>query len=198
MNLDKITSKLSARERVFALLCLLLVGSALLVSYAVQPYLALQERLDSQIRFKRIRLAKYSRLVALKPAALRTYDRLLSQEPSGGSEREMSRFLGELESLARRSSIGIRGVKPLPEEKKDFYHRFAVELETDASTDALVRFLYHLQRSPLILKVQRMNVSARGDGAAGAPLNVRLTITRIAVSSLKSSQAVFPTSDGAD
>ena len=98
---------------------------------------------------------------------------------SGSDEEEVAKILGEIESLARQSTVYLEDMKPLKPKEIDFYKEYAVEIEAEARMQSLVSFLYQLNMSSQLLRVEklRLNLSKSGSDI----LKVSMLITKVLV-----------------
>jgi Tfp pilus assembly protein PilO len=79
----------------------------------------------------------------------------------GSQEQEITQLLNGLEILANNANIKIVNMKPRTPQDKNFYMRFAVEVETESNMSSLMRFIYDLKNSSLLLRIDRLNLNTK-------------------------------------
>ena len=184
-----IFSSLSKREKTIFYISCLLIGSSLLYNFILEPFIKKWFNLDGELSIKEAKLQKWLK-VANKYKYVDTeykmYESLVKSSLS--DEQEMAGILSEIEELASKSNVYINVLKPhaiknMPfrsfgpvraSERKsnrtenldsdiNFYKKLVVEIELDTTVKDLTRFLYELQNSPKMLKIDRMEINAKFD-----------------------------------
>lgn len=177
VNLFRYRDRLSPRQRILTFACVALAASALLVQGALRPYRLYRESLDLEIRRKSVLVRGYERLLPQKRGVEEMAREAPAFRASGSAEEEFARFLKELEKLARSSSLSVHRMKPLAANRKDFYSKFAVELELAGSLEDLAGFMLAVEGVEMATKIQKFGLSASGDANQG--LIGRFTLTRL-------------------
>ena len=154
---------LSKRERYILYVCIFVVASSLLYSFVVEPTARRWRDLGREILTQRAKLDKNLRVIAREESVRQEYERYAANvRQKGSDEEEMASLLREVETLARGSGVRITDIKPRPVKDMQFYKRYIIEVESEARMRELTRFIYRLQRSSQVLKVERLRLSAKG------------------------------------
>ncbi len=163
---------------------LLAVTIAVLLSFACyrgifEPIYRHWQEISADIRHNTVLLKKDFKLLAQKSEIEKRYTLYEDYAKTRGSdEEEMANLLAEVESLARAATIKISNLKPRPVEKIDFYRNYALELKCEANIKALIHFIYELQRSSSLLKVEKLRLINPGQNKN---LQVDMTVSRILI-----------------
>ena len=88
-----------------------------------------------------------------------------------------AKFLKEVEGIARESRVSILTLNPQNKvEEADSYRKFTAELKVEASMEELYDFLYRVQNSKLLLKIDRMSVTSKDELGSVLRLDVSISI----------------------
>lgn len=156
---------LSQREKRLFYLTISLLAILFIYRFVIKPVVVNWKDLDEKISVSGLKLEKSQKMLNLKSRIQRDYERYASSvRMTGSEEEEMAKFLTEIESLARSSSVHISGIKPLPIKKVDFYKKYIVELEAEGDINQVSRFIYDIQNSPQLLKIDKFSLSTKGAG----------------------------------
>lgn len=134
--------------------------------------------LDTQIIAKQVKLQKDTRLLNKYEFLREDYKKYaaLVKGPLT-DEQEMANMLSQIEETARKSNVFVSALKPQPVKETASYQRFMVEADIDAAVKDLTAFLYELQNSPKIFKVETMEIKAKP--GQGDSVKSHLIISRI-------------------
>jgi hypothetical protein len=93
--------------------------------------------------------------------------------PVDGSAAE-SKVLTAVDGWARSSGVGPISIRP-QWKQSDNYKTLECRVDATGDLDTLVRFLEALERDPMALRVEDLEISARDDGGQQLSLGVRFT-----------------------
>lgn len=160
-----IFSNLSQREKKLFYLTIGLITVLFIYRFIIRPVVVTWKDLNERISVSNLKFEKSQKILSLKGRIQRDYERYASSvKMSGSEEEEMAKFLTEIESLARSSSVHISGIKPLPIKKVDFYKKYVVELEAEGDIKQVSKFIYDIQNSPQLLKIDKYSLGTKGAG----------------------------------
>lgn len=77
----------------------------------------------------------------------------------GSDEENVSAILREIEKLSREAGISLSDIKPKSSNSRVLYSEYTVEVRTDASLRDLINFLYRLNDSNLLLRVDKLSAT---------------------------------------
>ncbi len=173
-----IFSKLTKREKKLVSATILILGSVLLYTYAIEPlwqYWVTQNttivNLKKQLSRDEIILSREDTIVN----EYQFYEKKLKFE--GSDQQKTAQILKEIETSARSNGVNINDMKPQEILDEEFYKFYRIELEGEANVMALARFIYDLQISQQALRVSRLQITA----SASKPhvLKIDIIITKI-------------------
>lgn len=175
-----ILQRLSKRERYILWVCVTVVLFSLLYNFVLEPAVGRWKSLGRELLAQRVKLEKNLRVIARKELARQDYERYAANvRQKGSDEEEMASLLREVETLASASGVHITDIKPRPVKDMEFYKRFVIEVESEAGIRELTRFIYQLQKSQQLLKVQKLRISAKGERTTA--LKSTMLITRVLI-----------------
>jgi Tfp pilus assembly protein PilO len=182
---------LSQRERKIGIGVLLALLGFTAFRLAVAPNVArftalMDRRTEMEAKYLRARSNLLTRDSVI--GAREAYEREISGQ--GSEQEEQSFLLREIERLSRDLPLRIRGMRPLPSEDKGFYKRFAVSMEIEGSVEHTMQFVYLIENSPRLLRVERLQLTA--DGKKRGQLNSRLLVSRPAIVSVSAGDRKAP------
>jgi len=172
--------KLSQKEKIGLTLAFMFIAVASLDRLIVSPIRGRFQRIDRSIKINEKQLAHDLRNVHQQDQIAEQYDKYVKYvERSGSDEEEVAKILGEIESLARQANIYLANMKPQTPKEIDFYKEYAVEIEVEGETEPLTTFLYQLNTSDQLLRVERLRLNSQKEG--DKVLKASMLITRILV-----------------
>lgn len=174
-----IFSSLSAREKIILSVTLFIASGSILYGAAIGPFIKKWSGLDSQLAAKKVKLQKSLKLLNRHEfigAEYKKYRHLI--KPSGISdEQQMASLLSGTEAIARKSGVYISVLKPQIVKDMPACQKFIAEVELDASMPDLIRFLYEIENSVDLLKVESVDINAKSEQKG--LVKVRLFISKI-------------------
>ena len=154
-----ILSHLSKREKFIIYLCLTTVFIFLIYNFALEPVYKKTQNLNQKIEAKKIQLRKDFLALNKKQKIEERYNKYSQNlKLTGTDEEEIAAFLTEIESLAQKNGVRISDMKPRPSKAVDFYKKFTVDLEAEGDIKQITQFIYQLQSTPQLLRVDRLRL----------------------------------------
>lgn len=177
----KILEKLTSREKTILYILVAVVAAALSYGLLLEPAFKRWHSLDSQILLLKAKLQKALSLIKDKESIDSEYMRYAQRlRSSGGDDHEVTYMLNTLESIARASGVKIVNMQPKPLRDRDFYKEFSVELDAESNMQSLMKFIYDIRNSPILLKVDRLRLNAKR-GKAQVIIRSSMFVTRIVI-----------------
>ena len=152
------TAPASNRQQFLLIAALAVVGWAV-VSSAAMPLWSRLSELDEQslvAQKKLIRLRELASRQAQIDHDYAAYHPFWSKASNEAAQRE---FLDELEQLAQADGLQIN-LKPRPLEQEGGIRRISVELDVEASQQALMSFLDRLFSHPSLIELERLKIAS--------------------------------------
>jgi len=94
--------------------------------------------------------------------------------PTDGSETE-SKVLTAVERWTRDSGLSLSAIKPQWKQNADDYKTLECRVDATGDIESLTHFLDDLERDPLAVRVEDLELSARDDGGQQLSLGVRFS-----------------------
>src|SRR4030042_1172714 len=116
--------------------------------------------LRQEILTTETRLARGLRAERQKDAIIKDYKTFENYLKLRGSDEEIvSAFLREIEKLSRDCGMSLSDIKPKSVNSKGIYKEYGIEVRSDATLKDLVNFLYRLNDSNLLLRVDKLSMT---------------------------------------
>jgi Type II secretion system (T2SS), protein M subtype b len=80
----------------------------------------------------------------------------------GSSDEENSQMMSEIDKLAGLNKVILSATKPRDTKKEKDYEAYGVEVEIEADMTALMGFLYSVESSSQLLRVDRLVIESKG------------------------------------
>lgn len=159
--------KLSKREKIGAYLSAAFLLAVFLDNLVIKPISARVKVLNMEIKTSEAQLSRYLRNLNRKDEVLKEYQKYIKYVKNGGSdEEETAKILGEIEALARKSSLTLADMKPRTPRAIGFYKEYTVEIEVEGSMDSITNFLYQLNTSSQLLRTEKVRLYPKKKGSS--------------------------------
>lgn len=160
-----IFSNLSNREKRLFYFTITLILIWIVQRFAIKPIFVKWKEIDEKIAVSSLKLEKNTKIISRKERIKREYENYASSvKMEGTEEEEMAKFLTEIESLASKSSVRITDIKPRPIKRVQIFKKYIVELEAEGDISQLSKFIYDIQNSSQLLKVDKFSLGTKGAG----------------------------------
>jgi len=136
---------------------------ALTYSFVMEPLAKRWNVLDREVRSKEILLAKSTRILRSKDIIEKVHSEYIRffQKEKLTPEEESAVALSNIEKIARETNVRITNIKPLAVKGFKAYNKFTFRVTTESRIDELTKFIYNLQSSEQLLKVERMALMSK-------------------------------------
>ncbi|HAH21273.1 MAG: hypothetical protein A2Y00_02430 [Omnitrophica WOR_2 bacterium GWF2_43_52] len=161
-SLYAVIARLSKREK------LVLYGAAFFVSLTVLDRLVVSavigkmRHLDAQIKEKTDAARENLKLLARKEriiAETKKYASFLNNEQS--REELVTSVLKEVEDLANKSQVYLIDIKPAGFKDSGSIREYTISLNCEAQMGQLVEFMYSIEKSSLLLSIDKYQLSPK-------------------------------------
>ena len=96
---------------------------------------------------------------------------------AGTDQGEMAALLNEVEKIASAHGIHIANIRPRPIKDLEFCKKYILEMNCVAALEDYIEFVYNLQKSGQLIRVEKLKLSSQGKG--NPLLKARMFITKI-------------------
>ncbi len=174
-------NNITGREKILAIITIGAVFAALVYNFLIEPLVGRWNTLEKEILDKESLFRKHSRIIRKKEiieklhSEYNTYFETEELTP----EEESAVVLSSIEKLARNAGVRLTNIKPLTVKDFENYKKYTFRVATESQIGQLSRFIYDLQSSNQLLKIERMVLRAK----ERAPNTIKaiLHITKVAV-----------------
>jgi len=160
---------LNKREKAVFSLAALVIILKLSFDLIVTPYFRGLDARDKEISHLRNKLAKAKRMAARKAAIekdFQSFASTLKEEEGVSPEQQTARILIELERAGTKSGVNINDIKPRAIKNLEHYSEFVVELRLEAGIKEMADFLYQLQQSRELLRIEKFELNIHPTNSA--------------------------------
>ncbi len=179
----KILTQLSKRERLIFYVAASIIIFSFLYNFLVEPAYKKYKQLNQRLLSNDIKYQRFVRLTKEKERIAKEYKNSIKDvKLKSSDEEETASLLTQIETIARNSGVRIVDMKPQSTKDRGFYKQFRVEVKVESNMSALTRFMYDTVNSDQILKLERLQINAKGGGSD--LLVATINVTKIAVPEL--------------
>ena len=175
-----IWDKLSKKEKIGLSVAFAFLALAFLDRLLISPIRTKFNALNLQIRISEKQLGGDMRNINQKKFIGEEYEQYLPYiRRSGSDEEEVAKILGEIEALARKSSVYLVDMKPRKPREVEFYKEYTVEIEAEGYMESLMSFIYQVNTSSQLLRIEtlRLNLTKGGSNV----LSASMLITKVLI-----------------
>jgi len=154
---------LSKRERVILFATIGVIVFAIILNFLILPLLARNDNLNKRIELTRKKLTKFMWLLSQRENIKGKYGNFSSTfSPSNQQEDVLVRVLSELENLAKAADVKIIDIRPqVTSSSSGTYKEILIDLRTEGIIDGYLKFIYELEKSLLLLKVNKLQLATK-------------------------------------
>lgn len=147
-----------------------------------RPMMAKMGNLDDEVFALQLKIRKAKILLRQKDEVLEEAKKYpnLSRMEAGSDEEEIARLLNFIEQTARKLGVSLSDVKPQAVQSDKISKRYLVELNAESGLKELASFVYALEHSPEILKIEQVNTGPKDEKNA-LLLRSAIVVTRVVV-----------------
>lgn len=174
-------SKMSKREKA------ILYGAAVFVVFAfldraiVGPIVSRTQELDKEIGDKRAGIERALKIIAQRDNIEKRKAAYRSFSVEGTTpEEDTSSLLKEVETLASKSSVYLADMKPQDPKQDQEFKKYMVNVNGEATFEKLIEFLYNIENSKKVLKIEKFTLSVKSK--QDATLKCSMTISKVVLS----------------
>ena len=160
---------ITKRERIILFLTAGIMFFAICFNFLIEPVLNKNDQLNQEINMVRAKLKKYILLLAQKEYLEKRYGNKLPAGFNLSAQKEDSLVaaLSELENLAKEAGVRIIDIRPEGALKgKAAYKEALIDLRAEGRIEDYLKFIYHLQNSLSLLKIEKIQLTAKPNSEA--------------------------------
>lgn len=169
-------SRLNKREKLVFYGAVIFISLALVDRLVIGPVFSKLKVLDSRIRQESEIIRKNARIVAEKERIAAVSSQLSAySRKTGTQEEEVAHLLGEVEKLARKTSLYIVDMKPLGVSEDSVSRKYSVDLNCEAQMEQIANFMYEIESSQILFFVETFNITPKSQDSSVAKCNMRIS-----------------------
>lgn len=158
--------RFTKREKQIFYICVSLITLLILERIVFRPLADKLAGLNQEIQLKETRLIKGLRAQGQRDKIIKDYKSYEGYLKLKGSDEEIvSELLREIERLARESTVSILDIKPQSMNKRAMYKEYTIEVRSEATFKDIITFLYRLNNSLLLLRVEKLVLSLKEENS---------------------------------
>lgn len=160
---------LKTREKIFFYIAVSVIMVFILERGFFSNFRARLRSLHQQIRTTEASLRTAREIQRRKETILIEYEKYRSYLtiPELSDRDRVALFLKEVEKIAQESGVSIVNLNPQNEPKNlGDYKQYLVDLRIEGDVEQVAKFLYNVQAGPLLVKLDNLSVSTKGDQAS--------------------------------
>ncbi len=165
---------LSKRERIMALVTLLVVGAFVMDRFALTPILSGLARAENKKQQLRAEIDEAHRLFERRRLMERKWKAMLSSGLRSDAEAE-SRVARALDEWSEDARLTLTSVKPERTASDQGMKEITFVVAGRGSLDAAARFLYQIETAELPIKVKNMQLGSTSELGDNMSLQLRLS-----------------------
>ncbi|MCX5678722.1 MAG: type 4a pilus biogenesis protein PilO [Candidatus Omnitrophica bacterium] len=173
--------KLSKKEKIGLMAAIVVIALMLIDRLVISPIGNRIQRIDQEIKFSEKKLSRDLRNMNNKDIIEREYKKYKNyvKKSSVSDEEDVANILGEIEGLARSSSVSLVDIKPQAPKRADFYKEYAIEVEVEGSMEQVITFLHDLNSSAQLLRAVKLRIGLKDKELSA--IKASLLVTKISI-----------------
>lgn len=172
--------KLPKKKRYMLYIAIVILAAVFFDRIVLQAIMGRMRRLNNAILVQERKTQKTLGILSMEDLIVEEYAKCIKGVGRKHSEEEeKSKLLSEIERLARSSLVSLKNIKPGEIKKIGPYEEYTIKIEVEAKMDYLVDFIYKLERSPCLLRIESFQL--RTKSVKSPVLRGQMTITEILI-----------------
>jgi Tfp pilus assembly protein PilO len=172
--------RFSAKEKIGLTCAVIFMSFALIDRLIVSPINSKLKKISQEIKLSQAQLSFDLSNVSQKDEIAKEYEKYAEYQKDGGSDEEkMTTILSVLEDLGRDSGLTLLDIKPQQATTVNSYKQYSISIEAEGKVDVLINFLYKLNKSEHLLRVEKLRLNARDKDAK--VIKASIVVTKIFV-----------------
>ncbi|MBN1405864.1 MAG: hypothetical protein JW946_05025 [Candidatus Omnitrophica bacterium] len=172
-NIQSFIERLPKREKAILYIAVFFVSITLLDRLIISPIFNKIKFLDKEFTDKKKAIKRNMHILSQKDRILAERDKYASLLRSLESEEEqMTAILKEIENLANEASVYLVDMKPADVKNVADTKKYTITLNCEAQVEQLADFMYKIEDSNKLLRVERYQISPKTKDSSMAKCNM--------------------------
>ena len=173
-------SRFSKRERYLVYASIVIIACVLFDRVVFGPVMRKLNELNGAIVVQEEKFKKSMSILHEEKLILQEYKKYAKNVQRKDSDEEaIASFLSKVEKLAKGSLVVFTEVKPGKAQEADFYKKYTIEIEAEATVGHLADFMYRLEKYPQLFRVGEFRLSSKKNEPG--ILNIYMIISQILI-----------------
>lgn len=156
------SGNVSQKERIGIIVAVAVVSVAIFDRLIISPINKKIQQINDGIKISERQLEIGLRNLSQKDIVASQYEKFRKYLKNIGSGEETTAIiLSEIESLGRKSNLNLLDLKPQETKDRGFYKEYSVEMEAEGGMECLMNFIYQLNASTQLLRVEKLRLNLR-------------------------------------
>ena len=180
-NVKEMLTKMSPREKKIAVLTGVLLMVMVGFHGVWMPVTDKLDELNDQIFALQLKMRKAKTLIRQREDVKEEAKKFpnLEKMEAGSDEEEIANLLALIEQTARKTKVSLSDVKPEQVQSDKVSKRYRVELNAESGITELIRFVFEIERSQELLKVEAVDSTPKEEESS--ILRSSIVVTRVVV-----------------
>jgi DNA-directed RNA polymerase subunit F len=173
-------SHLSKRERLILYVALGFISLTILDRLIIYPVLSKMKSLNEEIQEEKTRIKRDLHILAQRDRITKESQRYTRYSTQGLSIEEVTTLLlKEIGELAEKTSVYLIDIKPTGTKEEVVYRKYFVTLSCEAQMQQIIDFMYKIESSNNLLKIEKYNISQKSEESSIARCSMTISKTAI-------------------
>jgi hypothetical protein len=173
-------SHLSKRERLIFYIALGIISLTIVDRLIVHPVLSKMNSLDEEIQQEKSRIKRDLHILGQEERIVEESKKFAKYSIQDLSVEEVTtHLLKEIGSLASKTSVYLIDIKPTGVKEEGAYRIYLVNLTCEAQLEQVMSFMYSIESSDSLLKIDKYNISPKSEESSIARCSMTISKTAI-------------------
>ncbi len=151
------------RENILFVLTFVIILSSIFFNLVLLPLKNKWQSLDKEILISKTNFGRYARILMQRDLIEKEYkiyaDYLKTKD---SPEETIVNLLQEIETIATSSGVSLVNIVPSVIKEEDYFKQFNIRIELETEMTSLIKFLYQIQKSQQLFKIERLRILVKG------------------------------------
>jgi len=167
--------KINNRQRILLFVALALLGVFVADRMMLEPLAGVWTARAERIAVLRKEISEGTQLLQREESLRTRWSRMRSNTLPDNSSQAEQQLLKAVDTWAQESRVTISGLTPQWKHNADEYRTLECRVDAAGDLNALSRFLYNVERSPMALKLESVELAAADATGQELTLGLRLS-----------------------
>lgn len=171
--------KIDSRQQFLAVAAMAAVVLLAADRLVYMPLAALWKSRSATVAELRQKIATGTSLLQREQVLRRRWEQMRTNTLPRDSGKAEQQLLKTIDACSQRSRVSLTSIMPQWEQDSDDYMTLVCRLEATGDLETLSQFIYNIEKDPMALKLESMELSARDD--AGQQMTLGLQVSGLAL-----------------